>query len=148
LRIYFTVCVAEVSHRQSGENYVKELQNNFNTKKADEAPVADFSNHKGDLIIKTTNPVIDERGTLYEAVRWSWKISKKNAEKAKYVFAVVDGIIKGVFCPSKWLKVEDSDRMKFYGSEAPKKICDEFTGRRLPDDYVKRGAANPVMYIK
>ena len=117
-------------------------------KKADEAPVADFSNHKGDLIIKTTNLVIDERGTLYEAVRWSWKISKKNAEKAKYVFAVVDGIIKGVFCPSKWLKVEDSYRMKFYGSEAPKKICDEFTGRRLPDDYVKRGAANPVMYIK
>ena len=34
---------------------------------------------------------------LYDAVRYSWKIAPKRAERADYVLAVIDGEIVGAF---------------------------------------------------
>ncbi|MDE0007551.1 MAG: hypothetical protein OXS50_04660, partial [Gammaproteobacteria bacterium] len=41
--------------------------------------------------------IVDREGSLYEAVRWAWRINPARAKEADCVIAVVKGICKGVF---------------------------------------------------
>jgi hypothetical protein len=92
---------------------------------------------------------------LYEATRYAWKLSVKKARQAKLVLATVQGMIVGAFIPEEWLDATAANfpgregvpgRWGFRGKEAPKGVRDRYVGKRVPDEYRKRGAANPVKY--
>jgi hypothetical protein len=116
------------------------------------APEAEFK-HKCLLII--VNKSLQE-SDIYEAVRAAWKISIKKAQEAEYVLALDKGIIKGVFKPDAWYECNEenlkyftgvaSGRHGFVGKRADKIIEDMYIGKRIPDSFRKRGAANPVRY--
>lgn len=116
-----------------------------------EAEVAKFL-HKAMLI--NVNRTATER-SLYEATRYAWKISQKKAEQADVVLAVRQGLIVGAFVAERWLPATPEnfpgrepvpDRMGFVGKEASAAIKKLYVHKRLPDEYRKRGAANPIKY--
>ncbi|MFC1511705.1 hypothetical protein ACFL5H_00735 [Candidatus Latescibacterota bacterium] len=93
--------------------------------------------------------------SLYEATRHAWKISKLKAKKADVILAVQQGLIIGAFIADDWLEataenfpgLEDAPgRFGFVGRPAPDEIQDLYIRKRLPDEYRKRGAANPIKY--
>ena len=98
------------------------------------------------LIIKIKQSTIDERGSIYEAVRMHWHINEKQA-KGRIVLASVAGIIRGVFTVQDWLpSTECEGRMYFVGQEASNEVKNLFIGKRLPKKFIKKGAASPVRY--
>jgi len=93
---------------------------------------------------------------IYAAARFAWKISIKRASKCELVLAVSDGIIVGVFKPTKWLWATKENfpefepmpkRKGFIGTDAPPEIRAMYENKRVPDIYRKRGAANPIKYV-
>jgi hypothetical protein len=110
--------------------------------------------HKAILI--NVNRSAAEKESVYEAVRYAWKLDPKKAAKAEIVLAVLQGLIIGVFVADQWLRATPSNfpntpaerpgRWGFVGREAPEAIARLYLRRRLPDSMRKRGAANPVKY--
>lgn len=110
--------------------------------------------HKAILI--NVNRSAAEKESVYEAVRYAWKLDPKKAAKAEIVLAVVQGLIIGVCVADEWLaatpanfphtSAERAGRWGFVGHEAPEQIARHYLRRRLPDEMRKRGAANPVKY--
>lgn len=109
----------------------------------------------GDLcmIIKTRWSTVDDdsHGSVYEAVRRSWVVSKERADRAKYVLAVIDGLCEGVFVPDSWERSgtpapSKRQRYEFTGSPADENIRQKYIDKRLPAEMRKRGTANPVRY--
>lgn len=107
-------------------------------------------------IVINVNRSAAERESIYEAVRYAWKLDPKKAAKAEVVLAVLQGLIIGVFVADKWLaatpanfpgtSTERLGRWGFEGREAPQQIAKSYLRSRLPDAMRKRGAANPVKY--
>lgn len=93
---------------------------------------------------------------IYSAVRCAWKISRVKAEVAEYVLAVSNGIVIEVFKPNEWLSatkdyfpelIESSyNRLGFHGRIASEEIRNLYNGKKIPDSYRKKGAANPIRY--
>lgn len=115
------------------------------------APPAVFE-HRA-LLISVNRSAVDMG--LYEATRFAWKISKAKAERAEVVLAARQGIIVGAFVAEQWLPATSSNfpgreesigRMGFVGAEAPEELRRLYVGKRVPDEYRKRGAANPIKY--
>ncbi|MGH7964388.1 MAG: LEM-3-like GIY-YIG domain-containing protein [Candidatus Binatia bacterium] len=93
--------------------------------------------------------------SLYEATRYAWKISKSKAKQAEVILATQQGLIVGAFIAHDWLeataanfpgRAEVPGRLGFIGREAPADIRPLYVGKRVPDEYRKRGAANPIKY--
>lgn len=93
--------------------------------------------------------------SLYEATRYAWKISRSKAEQAEVVLATLQGLIVGAFVADRWLEATPANfpgyggtpgRLGFVGKEAPDTISRLYVGKRVPDEYRKRGAANPIKY--
>ena len=93
--------------------------------------------------------------SLYEAVRYAWKISRAKADQAEVVLATLRGLITGAFTADQWLPATSNNfpgrderpgRYGFIGREAPAEIKRLYVGKRIPDSYRKRGAANPIKY--
>jgi len=93
--------------------------------------------------------------SLYEATRCAWKLSKPKAEEAEIILATVKGLIVAAFVADEWLDAtaenfpgrEDMPgRIGFVGREASEEIIKLYVGKRVPNKYRKRGAANPVRY--
>jgi uncharacterized protein len=106
--------------------------------------------HKAVLI--SVNRTASE-ASLYEATRYAWKISKSKAEQAEVILPTVQGLIVSAFVADRWLEAtaanfpgrEDvAGRLGFEGREAPAEIAALYVGKRVPDEYRKRGAANPI----
>lgn len=114
-----------------------------------QAEEADLSDYKDSLIIKTSRQRVDEcDGSVYEAVRWAWKLDKKllNNNTVPYVFGVVNGVIRGVYKVDEWYLVPElNNRLAFNGTEATE--LKDFIGKRIPADYRKKGQASPTLYI-
>lgn len=95
-------------------------------------------------------------GSIYDGVRFAWKLSRDRANKADYVFAVLNGLILEVFQADEWKPAtkpnfpefahaaDESDRFGFVGHPAPKTIKDRYRRKRVPPR--PKGAANPVRY--
>jgi hypothetical protein len=97
------------------------------------------------LLIKITTPSLARtNGDIYEAVRYRWHLNKANAEQAEYVLAVKYGLVIGVYKPTKWY--ETGGRIAFDGVEADADTVNRYLHRRIPDDYMKKGSANPCQY--
>ncbi|MCH8184987.1 MAG: hypothetical protein IH862_02655 [Chloroflexi bacterium] len=93
--------------------------------------------------------------SLYEATRYAWKVSKFEAEQAEVILATRQGLIVGAFIADDWIDATASNfpghddapgRLGFVGHEAPADVKNLYLGRRVPDKYRKRGAANPIRY--
>jgi uncharacterized protein len=93
--------------------------------------------------------------SIYEAARYCWRVNKSKAKQAQFILAVVRGLIKGVFIADHWLEATTTNfpgredvpgRFGFNGYEAPPKIQALYVNKRVPDEYRKRGAANPIRY--
>lgn len=94
--------------------------------------------------------------SLYNAVRFAWKVDKSKAEKAEVILATLKGLIVGAFIAEKWLEATEANfpglgdvpgRYGFIGHVAPPEIGSLYVNKRVPDKYRKRGAANPIKYI-
>ena len=111
---------------------------------------------KHKVIIINVNSSVTEQESVYEAVRYAWKIDPKKAQQAELVLASVQGLIKGVFVVDEWI-VATSDnfpsrttregRWGFNGREAPKDKSDLYLHHRIPANMKKQGAANPIRYV-
>jgi len=105
------------------------------------------------LLISVNRSALDN--SLYESVRYAWRISKKKAEKADVILATVQGLIVGAFVAEKWAETISENfpdredipgRYGFIGSEASIDIQKLYIGKVIPKKYRKRGAANPIKY--
>ena len=95
---------------------------------------------------------------LYDATRASWKLGP-NRERAKYAFAVFEGIVREVYEISKWLPagstfnfrdprgVRAPDRWEFVGRLAPERLRQRYINRDV-SGYFKQGAQNPIAYVR
>lgn len=96
--------------------------------------------------------------SVYEATRYAWKINRTKAEEAEVVLATVKGMIVGAFIADNWLPATpknfagradgegEPDRLGFVGHEAPDVIKRDYVGKRVPEEYRRPGAANPIRY--
>jgi hypothetical protein len=93
--------------------------------------------------------------SLLVATRFAWKISKARAQQAEVILAVVQGLIVGAFVADAWLDATPENfpgrpavpgRLGFNGPEAPAAIKRLYVDKRVPDEFRKRGAANPIRY--
>ena len=96
--------------------------------------------------------------SLYEATRYAWKMNKSKAKQAEVVLATRQGLIVAAFIAHDWLEAtaanfpgregrEDAPgRIGFVGEDAPRAISSLYVGKRVPDEYRKQGAANPIKY--
>jgi len=111
--------------------------------------------HKALLI--SVNRSAAER-SLYDATRYAWKINIRKARKAEVILATMQGLIVGAFVADEWLPATAANfpgraegdgapgRFGFVGAEAPNDMKKLYIGRRVPDAFRKRGAANPIKY--
>lgn len=108
--------------------------------------------HKA-LLISVNRSAADT--SLYEATRYAWKISRDRAQQAEVILATIQGLIVGAFIADGWLDATSANfpgrevvpgRFGFIGKEAPESIKRQYVGKRVPDEYRKKGAANPVKY--
>jgi hypothetical protein len=116
------------------------------------APYADFESHKI-LLISVNRSALET--SLYEATRYAWKLDVNRAKKAEYIFSTIQGLIVGVFIANQWLKANEinfpgrqtiAGRYGFIGDKAEKQIQEKFMRKRIPDEYRKKGASNPIKY--
>ena len=95
---------------------------------------------------------------LYEATRFAWRVSKSKAEKAEVILATYQGEIRAAFVAEEWLQATPEnfpgrcrktvpERFGFIGCEASPDIQNLYVGKRVPDEFRKRGAANPIRYV-
>ena len=100
------------------------------------------------IIIKTTPDAISANyGDLYEATRKAWRADIKKAKKYKYVLSVVYGIVREVYKVNEWKELS-TGRIEFVGEVTKDAIAANVKGKRIPDEYRQKGAANPFMYKK
>lgn len=102
---------------------------------------------------------LDERKSIYDAVRMFWRINTKRTGNVEYVLAHRSGIVLDVFEAQEWLPYDhpefseyvsksvryDPPRHGFIGREAPEEIRRMYKDTRLPA--VKKGAASPIRYF-
>lgn len=93
--------------------------------------------------------------SLYEATRYAWRISRSKAVKAEVILATLQGLIVGAFIADAWLeataenfpgRIAAQGRLGFVGRDAPDEIKRLYVYKQVPDEYRKRGAANPIKY--
>ncbi len=94
---------------------------------------------------------------LYDATRASWKVGPKR-ERAKYAFAVFEGIVREVYEVKQWLQagstfnwraphgVRVRDRWEFVGRLAPEGVRRRYINRDV-SRYFRPGAQNPISYV-
>lgn len=100
------------------------------------------------IIIKTTSDRVNCdfcHGSLYEATRYAWRLNRSKLDDYHYAFGVIKGVVKGVYEIDRWEKAEEN-RWQFHGHEASEELKERFIDHRLPDYYVKKGMASPVLY--
>ncbi len=116
---------------------------------------AELAVFRHDAILISVNRSALAESSLYEATRYAWKINPSKARKAEVVLATVQGIIKGAFIADEWLEATAANfpgrqdvpgRYGFNGREASDNMQNLYVGKRTPDEYRKRGAANPIKY--
>jgi hypothetical protein len=109
--------------------------------------------HHKALLISVNRSATD--ASLYDATRFAWKIAKDKASKAEVILATRQGLIVGAFVADEWLEATAANfpgrddvpgRLGFVGREAEPDIGRQYVGKRVPDEYRKRGAANPIKY--
>jgi hypothetical protein len=106
------------------------------------------------VLMINVNRTASER-SLYEATRYAWKISPSKAREAEVILSTERGMIVGAFLATDWLEATSENfpgrenapgRLGFVGREASAEIQQLYVGKRVPDEFRPRGAANPIRY--
>jgi uncharacterized protein len=110
------------------------------------------------ILISIARSYEEEAKNIYDAVRGVWRIDQRKANNFKLVLAHRRGLVLGAFRPNKWLPAQrihfpwlDEDvqgRSGFEGSPADQAVASLYVGKRVPDIYRAKGAANPVRFIE
>lgn len=125
-------------------------------------PEIDWEPEEKIILININN--IEDRSSLeavYRQVQAAWRISRKRAENADYVLAVVRGVVIAAFQPDKWLAASHknfpqldpfdktlSSRLGFVGQPAAEEIWQKFVGtrgKRIVLEGMKH-VQNPIRY--
>lgn len=110
---------------------------------------------KHKVIMITINNSATANNSVYDAVRYAWKLNPDKAKEAELVLAVMQGLVIGVFVPTKWLAATEENffgrpnrpgRWGFVGLEADEETLKHYMRTRIPENIRKKGAANPVLY--
>lgn len=100
---------------------------------------------------------------LYNATRGHWKASFIKVKKVKYVFSLVNGIIRGVYKPLNWFTIDpdkeyfgpdpkvlenqnEVGRVYFEGVIAPKYILNKYLNKKINNKKIL--GQNPVVYLE
>jgi uncharacterized protein len=115
------------------------------------------------LVLINVNNIEDRHSveSIYRQVQAAWRISRKRAQQADYVLAVVRGVVIGAFTAEKWLDATSENfpnkaladesgikRIGFVGAPAPDYIWEKFVGargKRIAIDGM-RHVQNPIRY--
>lgn len=107
------------------------------------------------IVLININRTINDR-SIYDAVRFAWRLDVERVKNAEYVLAVEKGIIVGVFKPTSWhlarkqyfpdFEKHTNKRYGFIGEEAEMNIQERYMYKRIPSIYRKKGASNPIKY--
>jgi len=114
---------------------------------------------KEPLILISIAKSYDEEGKdIYNAVRGVWRIDARRAKDFKLVLAHRRGMVLGAFRPAEWkaatktnfpwLDSDISGRVGFVGKAAEPETALSYVGKRVPESYRMKGAANPVRFIQ
>ncbi len=116
------------------------------------------------ISINRQHPYAKNAEDLYQATRSMWRLNRARAGRARYAFAVYQGVIKEVYeiergLPASeatrqyWREREGSQgddfqethdgRSEFSGEVAPEALRKKYVGRRLP----VRHSQNPIRYF-
>ena len=97
-----------------------------------------------------------EEYSVYEAVRAVWKLDVTRAKRHRLILARHKALIVGAYRPDAWLaatpenfprlETEVPGRSGFTGKRADD-VWDDYVGKRVPDRFLTKGAANPVRYV-
>jgi hypothetical protein len=111
------------------------------------------------MIVRIKQETVNKRGSVYEAVRHSWRANIYRAKKATYVLAVINGMVKGVFEPEEWYKqwhekrhecenckrrLNRCDRIGFTGRIAENEAQIKYNNKIVSSDFLK--GRNPIIY--
>lgn len=108
--------------------------------------------HKA-LMINVSKSALES--SIYDAVRFAWRIDVKKAKQAEIILAVNNGLIIGVFIADEWLPATADNfpgretvegRYGFSGREAPRDLQQQYLRKKVPNQFRKKGAANPIKY--
>ncbi len=111
------------------------------------------------LLVVSVKKSITDGNAVYDAARFAWKLNVDRARKMEFILAHNRGHIIGVFKADEWLPATDDefadlnqdadpDRWGFVGVVAPSEILLKYFNKKLPEDFIKRGAANPIRFIE
>ncbi len=106
------------------------------------------------IIIKVKKWRLDElladypKDNRYQATRFAWRIRPRDVKEYPYAFSVTEGVVKEVYKINEWYYVEERERYAFNGELAPETIRNRFVGKRIPEYYMKKGMASPVLFSK
>jgi hypothetical protein len=109
------------------------------------------------ILISIARSYEQEGKSVYDAVRGVWKVKKDRAESFKLVLAHCQGVVKGAFRPERWLPATKDNfpwlptdipkRFGFEGRPAEREIESLYVKKRVPDQFRRKGAANPVRFV-
>ena len=107
------------------------------------------------ILISIAQSYEEEGRSIYDAVRYAWKIDVDRARKFDLVLAHRRGLVLGAYRPKKWLEATrenfpglDSDlagRWGFKGEEAEEGTASVYQNKRVPDEYRNRGF--PIRFV-
>jgi len=107
------------------------------------------------VLMITINRSISDM-SIYDATRFAWRLDKSKAEKADYILSVEKGIVVGVYKAFEWKRarkqyfpefsVHTNSRYGFIGVEAESEIQNLYMRKRIPGEFRKKGASNPIKY--
>lgn len=80
----------------------------------------------------------------YDATRFAWRVNRPRAENVELALGCVNGIVKGVFVPQRWMEATKENfpslvathkglRWGFEGVEADDATKANYLGKRVPD---------------
>ena len=110
------------------------------------------------ILISIARSYVEEGRDIYNAVRGVWRINVDRAKIHRLVLAHHRGLVLGAFRPTEWQEATRANfpwldenipgRWGFVGTPAESSVESIYKGKRVPDKYRARGAANPIRFVE
>ena len=128
------------------------------------APTAQIDEPVVAININQQYPHAKNADELFKCTSGIWRLSRERANKARYAFAVYQGVIKEVYEIEEWIPATQATlrywrerereqgndfsgthegRSEFKGRSAPEAVRTKYVGRRMPVPH----SQNPIRYF-
>jgi len=128
--------------KEHGQTTVDKLESNLYCEEYQD----DESNPKY-IIIKVKDERLKIEGRE-KATSTNILLSYDKAQSYKYVLSVSFGVVREVYKVKEWKRDQLSCKCSFVSEPCEKGIRDIFLNKKIPDAYLRKGLANPVLYSK